>query len=193
MLLYFISLVCLILLTPILLAAWVNAAHVTTGLYDDTLRIVPLSPYSVLYPKLLAVALTWLQFFLPFLIFLAGLAAHNFFEINLNRNIPGILIFWAIIELVGWMFMWSSWGIMCGSRITVKGGMFMALYYIPAVIFLIFLFAGFNLQGYFGFLLVGVFKTYRILPVWLEFLGIFGYFFGFIFMLLARNIWEKRG
>ena len=193
MLLYFISLVCLILLTPILLAAWVNAAHVTTGLYDDTLRIVPLSPYSVLYPKLLAVILTWLQFFIPFLIFLSSMAGINILDPTLNKSIPGIIIFWSVIELVGLMLMWSAWGIMCGSRIAINGGIYLVLYFFPPVIFLIFLFAGFNLQGYFGSLLVGVFKTYRILPVWLEFLGILGYLLGFIYMLLAGKIWGMRG
>ncbi|MCK4817552.1 hypothetical protein KA005_17420, partial [bacterium] len=117
----------------------------------------------------------------------------NILDPTLNKSIPGIIIFWSVIELVGLMLMWSAWGIMCGSRIAINGGIYLVLYFFPPVIFLIFLFAGFNLQGYFGSLLVGVFKTYRILPVWLEFLGILGYLLGFIYMLLAGKIWGMRG
>ncbi|MCK4721599.1 hypothetical protein KAU08_13100, partial [bacterium] len=188
---YLFSWGCLIILTPIMISVWVNTALVTTGMHDAVLKIVPLKPSRILYPKLIAVLLTWLRFFLPLLLLFMTLAKFGFL------NTPAVEITWLIILfsvvcLISWAALWSSWGLHCGSGHMGNTVAFMVLYYLIPAIFVIIIIGIYKLTGdrtnHPQLLLANI----RILPPWFELTGIAGIFFWFLNMVQACRAWGRR-
>ncbi len=183
---------CLIILTPILVATWVNAALVTTGFNDDALRIIPIGPFNLLWPKLMAVFLTWFQFFLPLLFIFAGLAKYRPLTFEMETTITPGMIFLAFAELVGWMALWSSWGFLCGSHSKGNTVAYMVQYYLSPAIQVICILGIFKLTGGTTNFLQLILATTRILPDWLELIGSAGLLLWFLIMVLACSVWGRR-
>ncbi len=55
-------------LTPLLVPAWVYRVHIVSSGSDEPVRTVPLSPIQVLGPRMLAVLVTWLRAYAPWIL-----------------------------------------------------------------------------------------------------------------------------
>lgn len=58
----------LVVITPIVIGAWIYRVHVTAGSADESLRAVPLKPLGILLPRMGVVFLSWIRLMLPVLI-----------------------------------------------------------------------------------------------------------------------------
>ncbi len=63
-----ISYYALVGLTPFTIAALIFRGHASVGSADESLKAIPLSPALLIFPRMLAIFVSWLQLFVPLII-----------------------------------------------------------------------------------------------------------------------------
>jgi hypothetical protein len=133
------------IITPLIIGYAVLRAQVTVGTADSSLRNVPLTPAQIIFPRFLAVLLTWLQFVGPPVAVFIGYQLISLLVYNRGSpwvpslfRYPPVNYVIAVFIIAGWGTLPASWGLWWGTRLQHRGGPFLLAYFawliLPAAI-----------------------------------------------------------
>jgi hypothetical protein len=171
--------------TPILIGVWVINAHASSGAKDDYLHILPLNPYNILVPRMWAICVTWLQFFLPVYLLIAMAIYFKPPPFSTQLDVPGPGLGIETIATIGWMMLWVGWGIMLGSFRAVQKSrfsfLFFMFFYLPVSVVILSSAQKF-MTLYF----------WKILPDWVLSTGLAGILLWIPLLLFGAKAWGER-
>ena len=172
------SLIILLVVTPFVVGVWAYKAYFSMGKVAVSLMTVPLTAFSILLPRFLAVLATVFQFFLPIFVLLiyCMMAGGSGF---------GAALFILLLYAGGVCFL-TGWAFLSGSLSLKRGGNFFLWYFVPVVII------GVPIVVHGGVVLYSMAWSGEDPTRIVAATGLFGYIGGLILFMLACKTWEAR-
>jgi len=178
----------LLYLTPLILAIWDFRASLPCGTSDEILRTAPVTGWHVIGSRFLIVVTTWIRIFAPiFVVLLCSITNVNTPDLYLPHPYPV-----AILQILGWMLLFASWGFLTFSFSGRRHGQYSAIYFgIPFGLLIAMYFA----KPYFRRMpaLEDLwYNQYRLWPEIIEKYGIHAIWLSALLLLAAVFRWGRR-